>query len=235
MSARPRPAAAHASLADEVHARVKDDIAEFRLLPGDRFTESEVAGRLGVSRTPVREALFRLQSEGYVSVQFRSGWQVQPFDFELFENLYDLRMVLETTAVQRLCDAADDRVDRAVLQDLKAFWGVSPESRKQDNLLVSKRDEEFHMRLVEAAGNREIARVHAEVSDRIRIIRRLDFTQRDRIEATYDEHGAILRAVMRRRGDEATRLLRSHIETSRAEVRKLTLHHLDLARRKRVI
>lgn len=234
MSARPSPSSSRPSLADEVHARVKEDIAEFRLLPGDRFTETEVAERLGVSRTPVREALFRLQSEGYVSVQFRSGWLVQPFDFELFENLYDLRMVLETTAVQRLCDAPEDRVDRSVLQELESFWLVSPEHRKRDNPLVSRKDEEFHSRLVKAAGNPEIARVHGEVSDRIRIIRRLDFTQRERIESTYDEHAAILRAVMRRRADQAARLLRSHIETSRAEVRKLTLHHLDLARRRRV-
>jgi len=77
-----RGAAAHESLADTVYQRVKHDIAEFRLVPGDRFTETEVAQRLGVSRTPVRQALFRLQREGFVQVQFRAGWMVQPFDFE---------------------------------------------------------------------------------------------------------------------------------------------------------
>ncbi len=79
------------------------DIAEFKLVPGDRFTETEISERLGVSRTPVRQALFRLQQEGFVEVLFRSGWRVLPFDFDKFEQLYDLRMVLETTAVHRLC------------------------------------------------------------------------------------------------------------------------------------
>jgi DNA-binding GntR family transcriptional regulator len=68
------------------------------------------------------------------------------------------------------------------------------------------------------------------VTERIRIIRRLDFTQSYRIHATYDEHGQILRAIMRRRVEEANRLLRSHIETSKAEVRKITMHRLYTAR-----
>ena len=89
MGATDTPSPLHASLADTVYDKVKDDIAEFRLVPGDRFTETEVATRLGVSRTPVRQALFRLQREGFVQVHFRSGWQVCPFDFEMFEHLYD--------------------------------------------------------------------------------------------------------------------------------------------------
>jgi biotin operon repressor len=108
---RPATRPAHASRADEVYAQLKRDVAEFKLVPGDRFTENELCERLGVSRTPVRQALFRLQQEGYVEVLFRSGWRVLPFDFDQFEQLYDLRMVLETTAAQRLC-ADGERVDR---------------------------------------------------------------------------------------------------------------------------
>ena len=93
----------HRSRANEAYLQLRRDVAEFKLVPGDRFTENEFSERLGVSRTPVRQALFRLQQEGYVEVLFRSGWRVLPFDFEQFEQLYDLRMVLETTAAQRLC------------------------------------------------------------------------------------------------------------------------------------
>jgi DNA-binding GntR family transcriptional regulator len=85
--------------------------------------------------------------------------------------------------------------------------------------------------LVAAAGNPEVARCHREVTERIRIVRRLDFTQQHRIDLTYDEHAQILRAVIRRRADEANRLLRSHIEASKAEVRKITLHRLFTARK----
>ena len=95
-------------------------------------------------------------------------------------------------------------------------------------------DEEFHCTLVAAAGNAEMARVHRDVTERIRIIRRLDFTQRRRIDATYDEHAKILRAVIQRKADQAALLLRAHIETSKAEVRKITLHTLHGGARARL-
>jgi DNA-binding GntR family transcriptional regulator len=229
-----RPAAAndtpvHRSRADEVYDQLKRDVAEFNLVPGDRFTENELSERLGVSRTPVRQALFRLQQEGYVEVLFRSGWRVLPFDFEQFEQLYDLRMVLETTAAHRLCSDSQ-RVDRELLDELVAIWLVPAAERSNDMLQVSLWDEEFHCKLVAAAGNAEMARVHRDVTDRIRIIRRLDFTKQARIDATYEEHAKILKAIQRKRGDQAAMLLRAHIETSQAEVRKITLHQVHLAR-----
>jgi DNA-binding GntR family transcriptional regulator len=223
-------AVAHRSRADEVYEQLKRDIAAFELVPGDRFTENELCERLEVSRTPVRQALFRLQQEGFVEVLFRSGWRVLPFDFEQFEQLYDLRMVLETTAAQRLC-ADGDRIDRALLDALAAIWTVPAAERSDDMVQVAAWDEQFHTSLVAAAGNAEMARVHRELTERIRIIRRLDFTQRARIEATYEEHAKILKAIQRKRGDQAAMLLRAHIETSQAEVRKITLHQVHLARR----
>ncbi len=116
---------AHRSRADEVYDQLKRDVGAFKLVPGDRFTETEISELLGVSRTPVRQALFRLQQEGYVEVLFRSGWRVLPFDFDKFEQLYDLHMVLETTAAHRLCEDGLRRggtVDRALLDELVAIW-----------------------------------------------------------------------------------------------------------------
>jgi DNA-binding GntR family transcriptional regulator len=219
--------ASAASRADQVYLALKQDIFNFRLLPGDNFTESEVAERMAVSRTPVREALFRLEREGYLQVHFRSGWSVRPFDFQQFENLYDLRLILETASVKRLCEQAE----QAGLDALKDIWLIAQEERLSDELTMSGRDEDFHRTLVESADNPEIARVHGDVMERIRIIRRLDFTQAHRIEKTYDEHAQILQAVLHRRAEQATRLLRAHIEASKLEVRKITLHRLHTARR----
>ena len=74
------------------------------------------------------------------------------------------------------------------------------------------------------------ARVGAVVIDRIRIIRRLDFTRPDRIEASYIEHAKVPRAVMQKKADQAQLLLKAHIEQSKAEVGKITLHRLHAAR-----
>jgi DNA-binding GntR family transcriptional regulator len=216
------------SLGEGVYLQLKQDIFDFRLLPGDHFTEGEIAERLKVSRTPVREALFRLEKEGYLQVHYRSGWSVCELDFKQFDNLYDLRIILETAAVRQLCD----RAERPQLDHLKAIWLVVPEERIMDHAEASRLDEAFHSCLVEAAGNPEVLRCHREVTERIRILRRLDFTEAGRITATYQEHGQVLRTILRRRADAAVMLLRAHIETSKAEVRKISLHKLYAARKR---
>jgi DNA-binding GntR family transcriptional regulator len=214
------------NLAATVYAQLKSDIFDFRLLPGDRFTETEVAERLGVSRTPVREALYKLERDGYLFVSSRNGWNVQPFDFEAFENLYDVRVILELAAVRKLCEMAD----KPALDALKDIWLVPVERREREPQAICDLDEQFHAGLVAAAGNPETARIHAEITGRIRIIRRLDFTQDTRIDSTYDEHAQILRNIMRRKADPACMLLKAHIEGSKAVVRQITLHRLHTAR-----
>ena len=94
---------ARGNLAEQVYTELKNQMHEFRLVPGDRFSEVEIGRRLGVSRTPVREALFRLRNEGLLDVESKSGWFVRPIDFDKLEQLYDLRVVLELASVARLC------------------------------------------------------------------------------------------------------------------------------------
>lgn len=223
-----KPVPMQPSRAEEVYAQLKKDIADFRLVPGDRFSEHDICNRLAVSRTPVRQALFRLQQEGLVEVMFRSGWRVLPFDFDKFDQLYDLRMVLETTAAQRLCQQEAGE-SSPLLEGLKERWLVPASERSSDATQVAAWDEAFHETLVKAAGNAEMARVHHDVTERIRIIRRLDFLKQMRIDATYDEHAKILRAIIARKVDRAELLLRSHIQSSQVEVRKITLHQVYLA------
>lgn len=223
---RERDSTRKQSLAERVYAALKQMIFDFELLPGDYFSEAEVAERTGASRTPVREALHRLRREGYVEVHFRSGWQVVPFDFEVFEQLYDVRIVLECAAIGRLCAMSEQP---ATLQALRDIWCV-PIGERSFAAAMAEQDKAFHTALVTASGNQEMARIHRDVSERIHIIRRLDFTQASRIEATYDEHAAILEALARRREAHACQLLSAHIALSRNEVRKITLHMLHEAR-----
>jgi len=165
--------AARGTLAEQAYARLKAELHEFALLPGDRFSEVELGRRLGISRTPVREALFRLRNEGFLDVESKTGWFVKPIDFDRLDALYDLRVILEDASVTRLC-----ALDRPApgLDALKAVWLVPAAERLTDARTVGVLDEQFHTTLVEAAGNPEVARVHADVTGRIRIVRRLDFT-----------------------------------------------------------
>jgi DNA-binding GntR family transcriptional regulator len=211
--------------AEELYKKIKSEIFEFLLLPGDRFTETQLAERYGMSRTPVRSALYRLKHEGYFEVQFRSGWRVKSFDFAHFDELYDLRAVLEVSAIEKLCQMDDPPLDV-----LTGIWTQPAAGRPDDARSVAELDEDFHCRLVTIAGNREMARVHSEVTEKIRVLRRFGFLTQERIDTTYIEHAQLLKLIRNHRGPEAAILLKAHILHNKMEARKITIHMLHEAR-----
>lgn len=216
------------SLSNVAYDQLRQALDNFQYVPGDRFSENEVGAELGMSRTPVREALVRLQREGYISVMPKLGWVVNTIDFTVFEQLYDVRSVLECAAVDLLV-AAPDLEQR--LGTVAAQWLRPIEQRLTDRVEVSRLDEDFHIALLAASGNFEMARIHRDITDRIRVVRRLEFTHNYRIDMTYEEHGRILQALLRRDGLQAKILLQKHIRVSRDEVKNITLHMLQSARK----
>jgi DNA-binding GntR family transcriptional regulator len=210
----------------DVYQRIKDDIFEFRMPPGQRYSEQVLATALKVSRTPLRFALHVLAKEGYLDrVDGHSCWQVKPLDLAYYEDLYDFRMNIETIAVRRLCatDTMSELLERG------AFWRVPKKQRVLDGKEVAREDEQFHRTLVQLAGNREMLRTFDNLTERIRIIRRLDFINPERIAAAYDEHAKILQMLLARKAESAEMLIKAHINESRTEIRHITLHRLSLA------
>ena len=214
------------SLAEMVHQQIRSDIYDLHLLPGERYTEVNLAQRYKVSRTPLRLALHMLQREGFLNKgNGHAAWQIPPIDLDYFQNLYELRVNLELIAIRRIC-TLETPPD---FSSLKHFWFVSEVDRSTDGQLVANADEIFHSTLVKASGNSEMARVHSDITERIRIIRRLDFIEGARITAAYEEHANLLRALIKQKQELAELLLKAHIEVSRAEIRNLTLHRLSEA------
>lgn len=214
------------TLTQAVYEQLKEDLFEFRMAPSQRYSEQEISTRLGVSRTPLRLALYRLAQEGYLERTGNyGGWLVPPFDLAYYEDLYDFRTQIELIAVQRLCAIS-------VMPDLSAlsqFWLCPKRLRNMDGSVVASQDEKLHSAFVQLAGNKEMLRAHTDLTERIRIIRRLDFIEPARITAAYEEHGAILKALLARKASQARTLIETHIGASRAEIRHITLHRLSLA------
>jgi DNA-binding GntR family transcriptional regulator len=221
-------------LAEIVYQELREDIFAFRLLPGDRFAENDIAERLQVSRTPVREALMRLQSEGLVRGYFRNGWEIVPIDFSRFAALYELREMIELHAIGRLCEAPSGDAASVVVRQLGLVWRAAPKKRLRDGPAVAAIDEDFHVALVDAAGNPETSAVYRQVTERVRIMRRLDFAYADCIDETYDQHVAILDAVARGDRSGAAATLARHIQESHSVVRQLTIDRLEKVRSQRV-
>jgi DNA-binding GntR family transcriptional regulator len=160
-------------------------------------------------------------------VGFRRGWKVAHINFDQLDQLYDLRIVLEVASIERIASLG---ATHAAVDALKAIWCVASDERESDPVIMFEMDEDFHRRLVAATGNAEMLRVHNEVTERIRIVRRLDFLKPHRTSATYDEHSTMLTLIERGKVTEATILLRAHITQSKLEVRKITLSMLAAAR-----
>ncbi|EGF30013.1 transcriptional regulator, GntR family [Oxalobacteraceae bacterium IMCC9480] len=217
------------SLPDYVYGNLRDDIFALRLLPGDQVTESDIAAYFDVSRTPVREALQRLQRDGLMQGYVRGGWEVVPVDFKRYEDLFEMRRVIELYAVTRLCQEGVG-IDQSLIDGLQLTWCCPVDQRLVDGLQVATLDEGFHQTLVRATGNLEMATTFDRLTDRVRIVRRLDFLYGDCVQLTYDEHAAILGAITTRDSAAALGLMTAHIEDSHASVRQLTLHHLHNVR-----
>ena len=168
------PPADRSRLAEAVYQSVKSDIFEFRMLPGTRFSENEVARRARVSRTPVREALLRLQREGFLDVQHKSGWRVRPLDFDRFEHLYDARIVLVLNAVRTLCTGELRAAPQESLAALKKTWLVPPKQRLAD-WIEANLTEAFTVLRVPAGNRRRLrttnglARLNKEIKRRTRV------------------------------------------------------------------
>lgn len=214
-------------LSDEAYAQLKQRIFDFRLPPGQRYSESALAEMLAVSRTPLRLALHILEHEGFLqNVGGHNCWQVRALDLSYYEDLYDFRLELEALAI-RLAAKADAPPQLDALAEL---WCADKTDRCLDSDFVADHDEAFHLAIVGLANNTSMLRTFSEITDRIRIIRRVDFISDRRIGETYDEHGEILQALLAGAFDRAEELVRRHIDKSREEIRKITIYNMSVRR-----
>lgn len=183
-------------LADTAYSRLRQEIESGQLAPGSVLFELELVDRLAMSRTPVREALHRLCTEGYISQQYRGYLVVQLTDKDL-ANVYRVRGVLEGMAARQAAKARS-RVDIAILQDLieKAEVAFSQGQRQ----VAAENAEAFHDALARASGNNYL---YATLQDTRRYVE----PYRKRIEPAHalalralDEHREIVATI--ERGDE---------------------------------
>lgn len=207
--------AAHGTLADAVYRHLRDAIVNGELAPGDRVREVPLSKQLGVSTTPIREALRRLEREGLVSSQPRRGTVVANPGPDEVEGLYELREVLECHAIRRVGAARDRDVSRleALLQ---AAAGLLSEA---DQARYNTLDIQFHRALCELGGNLPLAEMAECIHRRIQAVRvRCAVYLPGRPAVSHREHESILAAVKDGDGRQAEARLRAHIRSIRDAV-----------------
>jgi DNA-binding GntR family transcriptional regulator len=198
------------------------------LLAGDfalteRLGEERLGSLVGVSRTPIREALSRLYVEGFVERLPEGGYCPAAPNLHVIRERYEVRRGLELLALRRPIEAGT-RHDRAQLEALRAEWlefeapTEDPDEVPGPDPSFVLLDEEFHLRLAESAGNRELVTMLQGVNERIRLVRVYDFLTPERIELTVEQHLAIVEAVLAGHLDHAEMLLNRHLSESLAVV-----------------
>jgi DNA-binding GntR family transcriptional regulator len=204
---------------------------------GHRLREERIAERVGVSRTPVRDAMHQLSGEGFLERRRDGGIYVVTPSVVVMGELYDVRRALELCTL-RLAVHRGLQYDRGALGKLRNEWmdlNADEDTRDAEFVLL---DEDFHARLAFAGGNRTLVDELSKISQRIRPIRSHDFITPGRIAATIEEHLAIVEAALAGEYEHASDCLERHITESQAIVeaavakaveRMLTIAQNDLS------
>ncbi|MEV6957857.1 GntR family transcriptional regulator [Streptomyces sp. NPDC051207] len=201
-------------LRDRVYEALLELITTHALQPGRHLVESELAGRLGVSRQPVREALQRLGTEGWVDLRPAQGAFVREPTDEEAGQLLAVRALLEAEAARLAALNADEDgirdLGRIVEQGLVA-------ARSGDTDTAVALGARFHGKVMELAGNAVLAGLAAQVDRRVRWYAAPVARRRGR--QSWAEHQELLTAVVHRDEQRAARLMREHIEQTRRSYR----------------
>jgi DNA-binding GntR family transcriptional regulator len=200
---------AYESLGEQVYRSVRDLIVSQVFPPGSKLNVEQLGRDLGVSRTPVWDAMRRLETEALVEVVPRHGVFVTNYGVDKIRDLFAVRGALEGLAAReaaaRLADGARAAIEAAVRELRRA-------ARRKDLDEYSRAAIRFHDAVLAAAGNQVLVRILENVYAQMLVLRLHSLHLAERLEASIAEHGAIAAAVLGGRADEAERLCRAHVD-----------------------
>ncbi|WP_407551524.1 GntR family transcriptional regulator [Streptomyces sp. Pv4-95] len=194
--------------AERVYAHIKDAVLERRYEGGMLLTEGELAEAVGVSRTPVREALLRLEVEGLIKLYPKKGALVLPVSAQEIADVVETRLLVEKHAAAKAVPAGEALIDE--LTELLETMRQQVESG--DLAAVSVTDRAFHAAIVRNAGNQILDRLYEQLRDRqLRMGVAVMHAHPDRIAKNLAEHAEILDALRAGDPDAATDAVHRHV------------------------
>lgn len=198
-------------LGDRTIEAIREAIISGELAPGEPLRDRDLAERLGVSRTPIREALHRLEAAGLVEARHRSGWVVSPFTEQDVHEVFQLRMLLEPAGLDQMAKNPDaTRIDAVV----RSFADFSHPIARERYPEYFREDNAFHKAIVAWSDNSRIRSFYEVLDAHINRGRFfLNHAAEGRLEETLDEHEAIIAALAARDFSRARSELIAHLQT----------------------
>ena len=196
---------------DQAYLRLRELIVGLKLAPEEPLSEARLSSVLGMSRTPVREALKRMKAEGYLISKERKGYFVNILTLKEFKDIYEVRIILEGAAAKLAANSIDleslksfgrqfEQYERAVEKNADRV----PETMKGEFVKLGR---EFHSFIAEAAKNRKLRELITNIYDQLIITRALTFD----IQRDVGEHLSIIKALEERNGEESLRCMEEHL------------------------
>lgn len=210
------------SRGEQAYQELQAAIQSGALKPGTRLRESELAEWLNSSRTPVREALNRLQTEGLVVQEPRRGMIVAELDHNMVAELYVMREVLEGTAARLAARHASD-VEISMLREI----ADRDKTANDDPVKLAKNNRLFHETLYRAAHNRYLLKTLSMLRESMALLGQTTLSIPGRSDAAFEEHDAIVAAIERHDAAAAEETCRSHIRAAYRARMKLMFEQLD--------
>jgi DNA-binding GntR family transcriptional regulator len=197
-------------LKDRAYEKIKQRLLNNDYPPGSFLSERQLADNLGMSKTPVKAALERLESEGFIAVSPQQGIVVRELSVHEIADQYEIRAALESYTLRTIAGKlTPDQISR-VRANLEALARIRGSGDVAKGVEL---DAAFHTQFVEFLGNGEILRVIVQLREKIqRVVTQVFRLSPSRINSSYDEHAAIAEAVIEGNGSRAADLLVSHLE-----------------------
>lgn len=210
------PLASQTPLVDRVYETIREAIFSLELEPGTPLVERDLATRLGVSKSPVRDALQRLAGEGLLVGSPYRHLVVRSIEPDEADDIYALREVLEAFAVELA-------TPRLGSEDVKTGYEILGRAERameaEDRAALAEINREFHGLFSEGSGNRALISALATLQDRVRIISVIGWRSRPTMREEFDQHRAVLDAAVTGDAAEAADTMRDHIHRFRVALR----------------
>ena len=204
-----KPLERHLTLREKILENIRDAIVSGDLKAGSHISEPELAGRYGISRTPIREAFRQLESEGYLTVIPRRGVIVSEFSPKDIEEFYAIKSIMEGYAARQACERLSDK-DLGRLQAINDK--LAELARTGDIKNFFKIHSDFHELFIKAADNDKLHELIAGLVTKFQRLRFTSLSLPGRMAVSVQEHDKIIDAFRKKDADLAERLVRQNAE-----------------------
>jgi len=204
------------NLSASIVATLKERIIHWQYPPEHRLTEAELCQKFGVSRSPVREALRTLATDGFLKKMPNRGYAVKQYNLREIEELYEVRLALELFVVE--CLAKRETAKKDEIDALKQTWTCLLNGSTKKDEELARLDTLFHETLAQVAGNKSLLRQLRAINERLLLFRMIDFGKAHRAESTCHQHLEILKRIAAKDISGARRAMQRNIDEGRNNV-----------------